>query len=184
MNISNLSPLIPVAAAIVVAALVPARAAHAQGTGLLPVRVKIGALLPTDSNTKDQAGDIIPAAELDLRIPRLFAGGNGGTYASIGYQDRGGLRTIPITISRTFAPINPLKAATGNPYFGLGIGAYFLQGDDGIGSSESKTTVGGFAQAGYQFPNPYFIEAKYQLVAQKADGLSANGLLLFVGRKF
>ena len=66
----------------------------------------------------------------------------------------------------------------------MGIGAYFLQGDDGIGSSESKTTFGGFAQAGYQFPNPYFVEAKYQLVAEKADGLSANGLMLFVGRRF
>ncbi len=183
MNISKTSLLVP-AIAICGAALLPARTAHAQGTGLLPVRAKIGALLPSDGTTKDRAGDIIPTAELDLRIPRLFAGGNGGTYVSIGYQDRGGLRTIPVTLSRTFAPINPLKAATGNPYFGLGLGAYFLQGDDGVGASESKTTFGGFAQAGYQFPNPYFIEAKYQLTASKADGLSPNGLLLFVGRKF
>ncbi len=180
MNISKTSLLIP-AIALCGAALLPARAAQAQDTGLLPVRVKIGALLPTDSTTKDQAGDIIPAAELDVKIPRLF-GGN--TFASIGYQDRGGLRTVPLTISRTFGPKNPLKIVTGNPYFGLGAGVYFLNGDDGVGSSESKTTVGGFAQAGYQFPNPYFIEAKYQLVAQKADGLSANGLLLFVGRRF
>ena len=162
----------------------PARAAKAQGTGLLPVRVKIGAVLPTQSETKDRAGDIIPAAELDLRIPRLFSGGKGSTYASIGYQDRGGLRTIPITLSRTFSPVNPLKVATGNAYFGLGAGVYLLNGDDNIGSSQSKTTFGGFAQAGYQFPNPYFIEAKYQLVAGKADGLSPNGLVLFVGRKF
>ena len=183
MKISNISPLVPAVAAIGLA-LIPASAAHAQGTGILPVRVKIGALLPTQSDTKDRAGDIIPAAELDLRIPKLFAGGKGGTYLSVGYQDRGGLRTIPVTLSRTFAPINPLKAATGNPYFGLGVGAYFLNGDNGIGNSESKTTLGGFAQAGYQFPNPYFIEAKYQLTASKADGLSPNGLMLFVGRRF
>ena len=183
MKISTLSPFVP-AVALCAAALMPARAAHAQGTGILPVRVKIGAALPTQSEAKDRAGDIIPAAELDLRIPKLFSGGKGGTYASIGYQDRGGLRTIPLTLSRTFAPINPLKAATGNPYFGVGLGAYFLQGDNGIGSSQSKTTFGGFVQAGYQFPNPYFIEAKYQLTASKADGLSPNGLLLFVGRKF
>ena len=183
MKISNISLLIPAVAALG-AALISTPAAHAQGTGILPLRVKIGAVLPTQSETKDRAGSIIPAAELDLRIPKLFSGGKGGTYASIGYQDRSGLRTIPLTISRTFAPINPLKAATGNPYFGLGIGAYFLNGDNGIGSSQSKTTFGGFAQAGYQFPNPYFIEAKYQLVAGKADGLSPNGLMLFVGRKF
>ena len=167
-------------AAIAVAALLPARAARAQDTGLLPLRVKVGALFPTESRTKDRAGSVAPAAELDVRIPRLF----GGSFASIGYQDRGGLRTVPITISRTFGPKNILKPVTGNPYFGLGAGVYLLNGDDGIGRSQSKTTVGGFAQAGYQFPNPYFIEAKYQLVAQKADGLSANGLLLFVGRRF
>ena len=183
MKISHISLLVPAVAALG-AAMICAPAAHAQGTGILPVRIKIGALLPTQSQTRDRAGSVIPAAELDLRIPKLFSGGKGGTYASIGYQDRGGLRTIPLTISRTFAPINPLKAATGNPYFGLGIGAYFLNGDNGNGSSQSKTTFGGFAQAGYQFPNPYFIEAKYQLVASKADGLSPNGLMLFVGRKF
>ena len=183
MKISSISLLVP-AVAVVGATLIPVPAAHAQGVGLLPVRVKIGASLPTQSETKDRVGDIIPAAELDLRIPRLFAGGGGSTYASIGYQDRGGLRTIPITLSKTFSPVNPLKVATGNVYFGLGAGAYLLQGDDGIGPSQSKTTFGGFAQAGYQFPNPYFIEAKYQLVAGKADGLSPTGLVLFVGRKF
>ena len=183
MKISNVSLFVP-ALALACAALVPARAARAQGTGLLPLRAKIGALLPTQSQTKDRAGDIIPAAELDLRIPRLFSGGKGGTYLSVGYQDRSGLRTIPVTLSRTFSPVNPLKVATGNPYFGLGAGVYFLQGDNNIGRSESKTTFGGFAQVGYQFPNPYFIEAKYQLTASKADGLSPNGLLLFVGRKF
>ena len=183
MKISNISLLIPAVAALG-AALIPAQTAEAQGTGILPVRVKIGALLPTQSDTRDRVGDIIPAAELDLRIPKLFSGGKGGTYASIGYQDRGGLRTIPITLSRTFSPVNPLKVATGNPYFGLGAGVYLLQGDNGIGGSQSKTTFGGFAQIGYQFPAPYFIEAKYQLTASKADGLSPNGLLLFVGRKF
>ena len=183
MNISK-SLFLPGVAAVVGAALLPARAAHAQDTGLLPLRVKVGALLPTQSETKDQAGDIIPAAELDVRIPKLFSGGSGSTFASIGYQDRSGLRVVPLTLSRTFGPKNPLKIVTGNPYFGLGAGVYFLNGDDGVGSSQSKTTFGGFAQAGYQFPNPYFIEAKYQIVAQKADGLSANGLMLFVGRRF
>ena len=183
MKITNISLLVPAVAALG-AALIPTQSAHAQDTGVLPVRVKIGALLPSQSETKDRAGDIIPAAELDLRIPKLFSGGGGSTFASIGYQDRGGLRTVPITLSRTFGPKNPLKAATGNVYFGAGAGVYFLNGDDGFGASQSKTTFGGFVQAGYQFPNPYFIEAKYQLTAGKADGLSPNGLLLFVGRRF
>ena len=171
----QLLPLL--AATAMIASALPA---HAQSTGLFPVRAKIGALLPSNSATKDEAGDIIPAAELDLKIPSFL----GGSFASIGYQDRGGLRTIPITISRTFGPANPLQSVTGNLYFGLGAGVYLLKGDDGIGSSNSKTTIGGFGQIGYQFPNPYFVEAKYQAVVGKADGLSPNGLLLFVGRRF
>ncbi len=162
------------------AALIGAHPAQAQSTGLLPFRAKVGALFPTDTNTRDRAASTILAGELDLKIPRFL----GGSFASIGYQDGGGLRTIPITISRTYGPANPLKAVTGNVYFGLGAGVYFLQGDDGIGSSHSKTTLGGFGQIGYQFPNPYFIEAKYQGVIGKADGLTPNGLLVFVGRRF
>ena len=162
------------------AALLPARAAHAQTTGILPLRAKLGVLLPSNSSTKDEAGDIVPAGELDLRIPRFL----GGSFASIGYQERSGLRTVPITISRTYGPANPLQAVTGNVYFGLGAGVYFLHGDDGVGRSHDKTTLGGFGQIGYQFPNPYFVEAKYQAVIGKADGLTPNGLLLFVGRRF
>lgn len=174
----KLSLFLPTLAAS--AALLPLQAAHAQSTGLLPLRAKIGALLPSNGFTKDRAGDFVPAGELDLRIPKFL----GGSFASIGYQERKGLRVVPITISRTFGPANPLESVTGNIYFGVGAGVYFLHGNDGVGSSKDKTTLGGFGQVGYQFPNPYFIEAKYQVLAQKADGLSGNGLMLFVGRKF
>lgn len=162
------------------AMLLPTPAAHAQSTGLLPIRAKLGVVLPSNTTTKDRVGDVIPTGEIDLRIPRFL----GGSFASIGYQERGGLRTVPITISRTYGPANPLQAVTGNVYFGLGAGVYLLHGDDGVGSSNSKTTVGGFGQIGYQFPNPYFVEAKYQAVVGKADGLTPNGLVLFVGRRF
>ena len=162
------------------AAFLPAPAAHAQSTGILPLRVKVGALFPTNTNTKDRAGSVIPAGELDLRIPQFS-----GRLLRLDWLPRSG-RTAhhPLTISRTFGPANPLQAVTGNVYFGLGAGVYFLNGDDGIGSSNSKTTVGGFGQIGYQFPNPYFVEAKYQAVIGKADGLTPNGLAVFVGRRF
>lgn len=172
--------LLPLALLAATAALVPARSALAQSTGVLPIRAKIGVLLPSNSSTKDEAGEVVPAGELDLRIPRFL----GGSFASIGYQERGGLRVVPITLSRTFGPANPLQSVTGNVYFGLGAGAYLLRGDDGVGDSNSKTTIGGFGQIGYQFPSSFFVEAKYQAVAGKADGLSANGLVLFVGRSF
>ncbi len=165
-------------------ALVSPRAAHAQSTGLVPVRVKIGALLPSQSAAKTFSGSVVPSAEVDVRIPSFL----GGSFATIGYQERGRnggkLRTIPLTISRTFSPPNPAGALTGNVYFGLGAGAYLLNGNDGLGNSQSRATVGGFAQIGYQTPSKLFVEAKYQITAQKAAGLSPNGVLLFVGTTF
>ena len=83
-----------------------------------------------------------------------------------------------------FSPPNPAGALTGNVYFGVGAGAYLLNGHSAGGNSQSRTTVGGFAQIGYQTPSKFFVEAKYQLTAQKAAGLSPNGLLLFVGTTF
>ncbi|BCM93201.1 hypothetical protein IAD21_05089 [Abditibacteriota bacterium] len=171
-------------AALALAAAATPRAAHAQSTGLVPVRLKVGALLPTQSAAKDLAGSIVPAAEVDVRIPSFL----GGSYATIGYQERGRnggkLRTVPITISRTFSPPNPAGAVTGNVYFGVGAGAYLLNGRSSVGNSQSRATLGGFAQIGYQTPSKFFVEAKYQVTAQKAAGLSPNGVLLFVGTTF
>jgi len=165
-------------------AIFAAPSAHAQSTGLLPVRVKIGALLPSQGAAKSNAGSVVPAAEVDVRIPSFL----GGSFASVGYQERskngGRLRVIPITISRTFSPPNPAGRLTGNIYGGLGAGAYLLEGRGIGGSSINRTTLGGFAQVGYQTPSKFFIEAKYQITAQRAGGISPNGLLLFIGRSF
>ncbi|MBW3636109.1 MAG: outer membrane beta-barrel protein [Armatimonadetes bacterium] len=172
-----------VAAAILAVPALAPRSAQAQTTGLLPFRAKIGALLPSQNAARDAAGSVVPAAEVDIRIPRFL----GADFVSIGIQSRSGdegkLRVIPLTVSRTFQPPNPVGRVTGTPYFGVGAGAYFLDGRSALGS-DNKVTVGGFAQVGYQLPSKFFVEAKYQLTAGKAAGLSANGLQLFVGRSF
>lgn len=175
---------LPLGLALGTLALVAPRPAQAQTTGLIPLRVKVGAALPSSGTTRENAGSVVPAAEVDVRIPRFL----GGSYFTAGIQSRshngGHLNVIPLTISRTFQPGNPVDALTGSPYFGIGAGAYLLNGKKAGNDSDSNVTVGGFGQAGYQFPNKFFVEAKYQLVAGRANGLSANGLLLFVGRSF
>ena len=175
-------PALVLAGAVSLFAFAP-QSASAQTTGLVPFRLKIGALLPSQGAAKDNAGSVIPSAELDVRIPRIL----GADFVSLGIQtasDSGGkLRVIPLTISRTFQPPNPVGRITGTPYFGIGAGAYFLKGRQN-GDSDSKTTIGGFGQIGYQFPSKLFVEAKYQLVAGKVAGLRPNGLLLSVGRSF
>ncbi len=183
MFFTNFPRKFVLAAAMLALSTLAPRAASAQTTGLVPFRAKIGALLPTQNAARDAAGSVVPAAEVDIRIPRLL----GADFVSIGIQSRSGdggkLRVIPITVSRTFQPPNPVGRITGTPYFGVGAGAYFLDGRSALGS-DNKVTVGGFAQAGYQLPSKFFVEAKYQLTAGKAAGLSANGLQLFVGRSF
>ena len=158
---------------------------QAQSTGLVPVRVKIGALLPSQSEARDNSGSVVPAAEVDIRIPRIL----GADFVSVGIQTRsnngGRLRVVPVTVSRTFQPPNPVGSITGSPYFGVGAGAYFLNGKNGTsGQSDSKIAPGAFGQVGYQFPNKLFVEAKYQIVAGKAAGLRPNGLVLALGRSF
>lgn len=182
MNLKVKSSLCLTAAGFSLAAVMP-HAAQAQTTGIVPVRVKVGALLPSQSATRDNAGSVVPAAEVDIRIPRIL----GADFVSVGIQSRskdgGKLRVIPITLSRTFQPPNPVGRVTGSPYFGVGAGAYILNGRNN-GNSDSKVAPGGFAQAGYQFPNKYFLEAKYQVVAGKAAGLRPNGVVVSIGRSF
>ena len=157
--------------------------AQAQNTGLVPLRAKLGVLYPTNGATRDATGNIHLGGEVDVALPKLF----GGKYLiSAGYfegRDNGNkLRMIPLTIGRYIQPPNPVGALTGNVYFGAGVGAYLLRAQAG-GVSDSKTTIGGYGSVGYQFPNPYFVEAKYHLVG-KVNGLRPGGLAITVGRHF
>lgn len=156
--------------------------AAAQVTDLVSVRGKVGVFLPR-GDARDFAGSTHFNAEVDVAVPFL---GAGRTFVSAGYYQgsEGGrkLRMIPLTIGKVFSPPNPASGITGNLYFGAGVGAYLLRAS-GHGDSESKTRPGAFAMAGYQFPNAYFVEAKYHIVGS-VGGVSPRGLALMVGRSF
>lgn len=153
-----------------------AEQAGAQVPNLLPLRFKVGVLLPQDGGTAFNG-------EIDLTLPTP---GAARTVLTAGYAETSEngrkLRIIPLTISQVFSPPNPAGRVTGNVYFGLGVGAYLLRAS-GRGQSESKTRIGGFGVAGYQFPNEYFVEAKYHL-ADEVGGISPNGVALLLGRRF
>lgn len=158
--------------------------AYAQGTGLIPLRAKVGVTLAQSSATRNFSGRTGLAGEVDVRVPWL---GTSNVMFSAGYQQssRNGrrLRVIPLTLSKTFGPPNPAARVTGNVYAGVGVGAYLLRASGG-GVSDSGTKVGGFGMVGYQFPNPYFVEAKYHLIGGKVGGVRANNLAVMVGRHF
>ena len=86
---------------------------------------------------------------------------------------------IPATISYVFSLPNPATRLTGNVYFGVGGGAYFLRA-----AGTSKVSPGGFAMAGYRFADEKtFVELKYHL-SGSVSGVGARGLALMLGRAF
>jgi hypothetical protein len=160
--------------------------ARAQSSPI-PIRLKLGALLASDGDVRSFSGSPLFAAELDVDLPQVATG---KTRIGIGYYERSKsgrkFTTIPVTISRIFTPPNPTASVTGSPYFGFGVGGYFLRRSGPGGDNELKP--GGFGVAGYDFPQKFlgfisFVEAKYHLVAGGANGLSPNGLLVTIGTR-
>ena len=76
-----------------------------------------------------------------------------------------------------------------NPYFGIGVGVYFLHQDlnDTSGSltaqNTNKTAIGGFLAAGLDLPANLLIEARYHIL-QPEGGTNADGLQLMAGIRF
>ena len=165
------------------AAFLGGKPAWAQVGSPIPIRLKLGVLLPQDGDTKRAVGDSLFGAEIDFTIP--VPGATGRTVLSAGYFERsksgGKFRVVPLTVSQVFSPPNPAAALTGNVYYGLGLGMYLLRASSG-GVSDEATRFGGFVVAGYQFPNAYFVEGKYH-VAGDVAGLSPNGITVMLGRR-
>ncbi|GAB4455907.1 MAG: hypothetical protein OHK0029_12860 [Armatimonadaceae bacterium] len=176
--------LIPALLGVLAVTAVPS---SAQAQDLFSFRAKLGVQFPSDSDVRNHVDTPLFAAELDYDLPSLTAG---KTRISLGYIERrssgNGFRAIPLTVSRIFSPPNPAADITGSVYFGAGGGLYFLRRTGG--GSDEQTTVGIFAVAGYDFPRTLgfidFVEAKYHLVSGGANGLSPNGLVLMLGKRF
>lgn len=157
-----------------------AMARPAQAQSPVPIRLKLGVLAATESKVRDVTSSPMFSGEVEVKLPISQLS------VSLGYSygKKGGnsFQSIPLMVNKLFSPPNPLAGTLGNIYFGAGVGAYFLHrgGDD----SGNSTSIGVRGLVGYQFPNPFFLEAQYQLVAGGVKGLRPNGLLLYGGYKF
>lgn len=154
-----------------------APAAHAQQTG---VRAKIGIYRPSADNVASKTNIL---GEADFVLPKVS---DGKYVASVGYttgrgQD-GKLTVVPVTIGHYFQAPNPASSVTGNVYYGVGVGPYWVKAERN-GTTDSKVTIGGYGVVGYQFPKQYFLEAKYH-VAGKVNGVNPGGLAIAIGKSF
>ena len=193
-----LSPLLASSAVMAVLTVAP-HVAQAQVSHIIPIRLKLGVLLPNDRDTKNLAGNTHLSGEIDVSLPS--SGGGQQSLISVGYSRgsrHGGTYTvIPVSLTKISSPGNPAKGLTGNVYYGAGFGLYFVRasgltqyfpgGENGEGASlrvysKSRTLFGTSLVAGYQTPFSFFVEAKYHVVIGTIDGYSPNGLSVFIGR--
>jgi hypothetical protein len=163
--------------------------AQAQVSNIIPIRLKLGVLLPSDRDTKDLGGNTHLSGEIDVALP--FTGGSGGqTLLSVGYSrgSRSGdsFQVIPVSLTKISSPPNPVGRITGNVYYGGGVGLYFVKANRDSGSdsfSKNRTLFGASLVAGYQTPLAFFVEGKYHLVTGSVEGYSPNGLSIFIGKR-
>src|SRR5262249_15925452 len=134
------------------------------------ISVSAGAFFPASARIKNNTGDAMVAVDVHYLLPAtnpltvpsrrivsagVEAGASGGRHATI----------IPVTISQVIGVNHPSPVAANAPYYGVGLGAFFIN-QAGLSAA---TKIGGFVQGGYNLTGPAFVDVKYQL-AKDADG--------------
>ncbi len=156
--------------------------AHAQSeSNKLPITLKIGGFLPSDSGARHfgDSTQLSGGGELAL---------NGNeTNTSIVYVDAQGQKhngghvySYGIGLGvRSIAPNSPAKGTT--PYGGAGLGYYIADVDQGSGNpSQRKGGLGGKLFGGLQFGSNVIAEINYQWVPTAAS-INGSGFGFQVG---
>lgn len=177
-------------ATVILAALLPAAASHAQILGAptapvqKPVSIKLGAFFPTNSSARSDVGNTWFQAGLDYAFRKTD---NAAPLLPLVYLDYAGKSRSGIHESSTGLGVG--VRAYGNratntkvaPYFGAGLGAYFLHASGG--GTTNKTVLGGKVNAGVELNQGPFLEAAYQITG-KVNGDDLNGVSVLIGDRF
>lgn len=164
-----------------------AKDAHAQILSKPTFRLSAGGLPSPDGDVKRLVGSPYPLALAEISVPQLFGTNN---YVGIGYGERrrdGNLfRVIPITLTHLYTPESAITRVTGYPYGGAGVALYLLRGRSGGQAgqntqSDEQVAYGFTTIIGYQLPNAFFLEARYNAVTGSARSMSPGGLWLMAG---
>lgn len=174
----------------VLACLAPMAAGHAQlGDPTVPVQkpitVKVGAFFPTNSGARDAVGNTWFTAGADYAFRKTDAAAPVLPLVYVDYagKSRDGFRLSSVGVGvgvRAYG--NRSTTSTVIPYYGAGIGAYFLTGSGG-GSSETNTRIGGKVNVGVELNQGPFLEAAYTLTG-KVQGDDLNGVSISIGTRF
>ncbi len=151
-----------------------------------PVTIKLGVFLPSNGNIKDALGKTWFSAGADYAFNKQ---GTGQSVMPLAYVDyagasRHGLKGDFVGVGagvRGYA--SAPGASTTAPYFGAGVGAYFIHASANGGGSTNTTRFGGKINVGVEFQQMYLLEANYTY-AGKVSGTTVDGFGIQAGVRF
>ncbi len=188
------TPLVTALAALSAAVALSVHPAQAQtptDTAAPPIAaVRGGAYFPFNSRIKNTVGKTWYGGGLDYTYGQKA--GLSRSILSLDYIERSGgggtVRLIPVTIGQfTVQGGSNSQGSSVKPYFGVGVGAYFVHqtipNDVGIIETNNVTTIGGYVAAGLDLPSNLLLEARYHILP-KVGSANSSGLQLMGGFRF
>lgn len=145
----------------------------------IPLRIKLGVLRPSGSDTRALSGSQVPGGMVDLSSSRsetdrtLTVGYFTGSTAGKSF------RVAPLLVTKTSSASSSGTSGMTGFFTSEGFGAYFV---DAAGSG-FKARFGGYIGAGLRLTGGLFVEAQYHYVSGSVNGASPNGIALFIGRR-
>jgi len=128
-----------------------------NGSALAGVSIRLGAFMPTQTDTQNAAGSTWVGGGVDYKLQgfALPIIPKNGTYSlSLDYAGKGSFSTVPLLLNWT---------TNGRAYVTFGAGVSFCKFVDGNGNSDDRARFAYAGGIGYNFNTeiPMFIEAKY-----------------------
>lgn len=150
------------------------------------ITIRVGGYFTNDSTINHTVGSSFLCGGLDYDVKDQV--GVTHTIVSADYISRSSgsnhLDIFPVTIGQMILSTahNDLQ-----PYYGLGLGAYFINQNTNNGaantSSQDYAVFGGYAAAGFIYDRYLVVDARYHLVSP-SHGINVDGLELTAGVTF
>lgn len=169
-------------------ALAATACVHAQSASLLGSGdIKVGLFGPSNSLSRDNAGNTQFAVGADYTFPSLPAAPRPTIYADYdgGSKDGGHVNVAGLGVAAKFSPPIVGSITHITPYAGIGVGVYHTDVKnvkEAVAVSGDDTSIGGKLLAGLS-TNRWLVEADYQWVP-KTQGVDPSGYSLEIGLKF
>jgi hypothetical protein len=175
-EMTKLSVFTSIAVLVLLVACVATRA-DAQSLPVVgyPTTITAGAFFPSGGTAKQNGGSSQLYVELRYGFPVSVPLTPTRTVVSVGAEfgdANGGHSTIvPITIGEYWGAGGKSPFAANNYYVGAGVGPY-IENMSGI---STKAEFGGYGTIGYNIGLGFFVDAKYQVVANGSGTLVGAG---------